>query len=529
MATLYRCITGPKLFRIHKTENRQGRLHQNNIVEVGADKVLNTIKFCFSLSTWLSPILAGILYKRGYFCHEGLITLSKYAISVGVVYSLAYITRGVGRWYSPDYITFINVLLASNSAQKTVAEQSRKLLKAYDFEFWAWPVDFRWADVNSGAKEKKMVEGARASRARNLPFSIPCNIINYLLVHTVGRRMLYPGSTSLLNYLLEATLIQNRGKLIEEKSAVRAKLRTEDGNDIDTLFVDRSKSSNQNGRTLVLCSEGNAGFCEIGCMVTPLEAGYSVLGWNHPGFGGSTGVPFPPSIQCGIDTVMQYAIHQLGFTPDNIILFAWSIGGYPNLWAAMNYPEIKSVILDATFDDIMPLAVSKMPEFLNGRIQSSVKQYLNLNNAELICRYPGPVLLIRRARDEIITTMGPMEPHSNRGNNLLLTLLNYRYPRIVNTSTIPLLEHWLAADQTGREVLWSSHEVDADLCQDLIQMYAEEHSCQFPMQFGEDYSSEELKKFALFLAYRHMEHFDSTHCNPLPVSFLHPPWFPIKK
>ncbi|MPC86216.1 Protein ABHD16A [Portunus trituberculatus] len=23
-------------------------------------------------------------------------------------------------------------------------------------------------------------------------------------------------------------------------------------------------------------------------MTTPLEAGYSVLGWNHPGFGGST-------------------------------------------------------------------------------------------------------------------------------------------------------------------------------------------------------------------------------------------------
>jgi hypothetical protein len=38
----------------------------------------------------------------------------------------------------------------------------------------------------------------------------------------------------------------------------------------------------------VICSEGNAGFYEIGIMVTPLEAGYSVLGWNHPGFGGST-------------------------------------------------------------------------------------------------------------------------------------------------------------------------------------------------------------------------------------------------
>ena len=38
----------------------------------------------------------------------------------------------------------------------------------------------------------------------------------------------------------------------------------------------------------VVCCEGNAGFYEIGSCATPLEAGYSVLGWNHPGFGGST-------------------------------------------------------------------------------------------------------------------------------------------------------------------------------------------------------------------------------------------------
>lgn len=42
------------------------------------------------------------------------------------------------------------------------------------------------------------------------------------------------------------------------------------------------------GSTLVICTEGNAGFYEIGIMVTPLDLGYSVLGWNHPGFGWST-------------------------------------------------------------------------------------------------------------------------------------------------------------------------------------------------------------------------------------------------
>lgn len=63
------------------------------------------------------------------------------------------------------------------------------------------------------------------------------------------------------------------------------------------MFVDRrnnskqetgKKSPNSNGDILVVCCEGNAGFYEIGIMTTPLDAGYSVLGWNHPGFGGST-------------------------------------------------------------------------------------------------------------------------------------------------------------------------------------------------------------------------------------------------
>lgn len=68
---------------------------------------------------------------------------------------------------------------------------------------------------------------------------------------------------------------------------MRYKLRARDENDIDAMFVDR-RHSTPNGHTLIICCEGNAGFYEVGIMGTPIEAGYSVLGWNHPGFGGST-------------------------------------------------------------------------------------------------------------------------------------------------------------------------------------------------------------------------------------------------
>lgn len=106
--------------------------------------------------------------------------------------------------------------------------------------------------------------------------------------------MIYPGSMSLIQSYLHEMLVAGRVKLIEEERARRYKVRTVDDNDIDTIFVDNrdqqpsTSGGISNGRTLVICSEGNAGFYEVGIMTTPLALKYSVLGWNHPGFGGST-------------------------------------------------------------------------------------------------------------------------------------------------------------------------------------------------------------------------------------------------
>lgn len=103
--------------------------------------------------------------------------------------------------------------------------------------------------------------------------------------------MLYPGKIRLLQSFLQPILHQNRAKLIEGDKAKRYKLRTIDGNDIDTVFIDNRPAiadSNVNGGTLVICSEGNAGFYELGIMRTPIDLKFSVMGWNHPGFAGST-------------------------------------------------------------------------------------------------------------------------------------------------------------------------------------------------------------------------------------------------
>lgn len=214
--------------------------------------------------------------------------------------------------------------------------------------------------------------------------------------------MIYPGSIKLIQSYLRPMLIQGRAKLFEQDNGRRYKLETIESLEVDTIFVD-NRNRSVNGQTLVICSEGNAGFYEMGILGTPVAMKYSVIGWNHPGFGGSTGQPYPEQDNNAIDAVMQFAIHRLGFRPEQIMLFGWSIGGYSSLYAATLYPDVKGLLLDATFDDVLQLALPRMPECLSGIVRIAIRQYMNLNNTELMSRYNGPVMLVRRTEDEVIS------------------------------------------------------------------------------------------------------------------------------
>ena len=106
---------------------------------------------------------------------------------------------------------------------------------------------------------------------------------------------------------LAKALNEGRAKFIEKKRAVRALIQTADSHDnkIDTLFIDQrntvrfnatltlddnnnNNSGDSNGNYLVICCEGNAGFYEVGSFGIPIDQGYSVLGWNYPGFAQSS-------------------------------------------------------------------------------------------------------------------------------------------------------------------------------------------------------------------------------------------------
>ncbi|XP_061475275.1 phosphatidylserine lipase ABHD16A [Rhineura floridana] len=550
MAKLLSCIVGPRLYRVYRErdpvrirriraeaeDTSQGLLepswesyYQPRTLEKHADSILALASVLWSISYYSSPLAVFYLYRKGYLTMSKVVAISHYAGTMLLLLAGIACLRGIGRWTNPQYIQFITIL---EDAYRYGTPEHKKKLASYNFDFRSWPVDFRWDDVTSRSdsrnvsllrsepKHRSMVNGFLHTIKK-----LPCQIASYLVAHTFGRRMLYPGSVYLLQKALMPMLLQGQARLVEECNGTRAKLAACDGNEIDTIFMDRRETSEPQGRKLVICCEGNAGFYEVGCLSTPLDAGYSVLGWNHPGFAGSTGIPLPQNEANAMDVVIQYALHRLGFLPEDIILYAWSIGGFTATWAAMSYPDISALILDASFDDLVPLALKVMPESWRGLVTRTVRQHLNLNNGEQLCRYQGPVLLVRRTKDEIITTTVPEDIMSNRGNDLLLKLLQHRYPKVMAEEGVRVVREWLEASTPLEEAsVYSRYEVEDDWCLSVLKSYKAEDGDEFPWSVGDDMTPEGRRQLALFLARKHLQNFEATHCTPLPPLEFHLPW-----
>ncbi|XP_039287570.1 phosphatidylserine lipase ABHD16A isoform X2 [Nilaparvata lugens] len=510
LKVFWKCLFSPKLHKVYIDRNAAGKYVENNLERWG-DQIISSIYLMWNLGLYTSPVIVCLLYRKGYFMYDGVLLSAKFALSVSCVLAFSYCLRSYGRVSNSVYLEFQKTL---DLATRQFNNDTKRALSRYDFDFSAWPVEFSIADVE-GAKGRK-VQTSRKSFLGTL-FTAPFSAITFIVAHTFGIRLIYPGSVSLVSYMISSSLISGRSKLIKHNSAERFKLRTTDANEIDTIFIDR-RNKNTNGSTLVICSEGNAGFYEIGIMGTPIEANYSVLGWNHPGFGGSTGMPFPDQEQNAIDTVMQFAIHRLGFPVENIVLFGWSIGGYATSWAAMTYPEVKCVILDATFDDLLPLAIPRMPQSMEPIVRETVRQHCNLDVANQMCQYPGPVLLIRRSADEIICLV-PGDVSSNRANPLLSQILRHRYPNLFTEESEDVLEQWLAASGNKQRQIMSIHTVDEPRCRvDLAAYHGSHDNRTFPSSLGGDYDSTRKTKMLLFLANEYMKDFNSTHCTQLPES-----------
>ncbi|XP_017792220.1 PREDICTED: protein ABHD16A [Habropoda laboriosa] len=532
--TLWKCTFSPRLFKVYEV-TWFGRLvdksYEPNSLERWGDQIVICFAAIWSMSLYTVPLVAIFFYQRSNFLAENLYTLSKLAVSAGAVFIASLAARGCSRANNSVYLKFLKTLEEAHACYNAETKQE---LHKYEFEFWAWPVDCKYTDIERDAqKEKLTLEKIAASSGRikrqtgkEFIFTLPCKFLSYIVAHTFAIKMIYPGSVSIINWAFRSKLMKGRIDLIKSGGA-RYKLLTADNNEIDAMFIDQ-RNKTRNGNILVVTCEGNCGAYETGIISTPLSRGYSVLGWNHPGFGGSTGAPYPLQEENAIDCVMRFAIDHLKFTEEQIILYGWSIGGYTATWAAMNYPSIKSLVLDATFDDVLPLAIMTMSSSLEGLVRNIIRDYFNLNIAEQLNRYNGTVLLIRRTEDEVVCT--PSNTLSgNRGNMLLTKLLIRRYPHLfVETSDCAtLLVRFLSADVFTRISIIET--VDEKQCLKLIAADIEKNggTVNYPSVLGQDCDPKVKQQLILFLATMYMKDQSSSHCAALAVDLFHPGWDPM--
>ncbi|VDN36505.1 unnamed protein product, partial [Gongylonema pulchrum] len=339
-AMLWSYVTGPKVYAYFR--ERDTAFPSNSLEYVG-DTMLTVINGCGSIA-----------YNRSLLNGTNFMVFAKFTVTY---YMVAMSTRTIGRLFNPDYRVFADTLMKAGSKRDDSVVAATHL-REYDYQIFAAPVDFQ------ARKEprKFFKTPSRFTRDDSLLYTVFRDYLSYNIIFEFARGLIYPGSISFLNKLIESFLIEHRRRLVVEKGGRRAVVVTVDGNRVDAMFVDR-RGSGTRGNILVVACEGNAGFYETGIMLTPLALNYSVLGWNQP---------------AAVDAVMQYAIHELGFSENQIVIYAWSIGGFPATWAAANYPYIKALILDATFDDLLPLAKAKMPQSWAPLVEFIVRTYFDL-------------------------------------------------------------------------------------------------------------------------------------------------------
>ncbi|KAM3969059.1 phosphatidylserine lipase ABHD16A [Aphomia sociella] len=482
MKLIFQCLFSPRLYKVYR-DGSYDNMYQPLRLEKLADKVISTTSTVMNIGIYTSPFICMYIYKRGIsVLEENKYALVRFFGGIGCLLALSYVIRGIGRVYNQKYVEFVKALNAPTTDKATYLEGIRK----YDFEFSAWPSTYNLPPKSNSSWLQKHPFLNCANMDRPLYQRVPIQMLAFVATHAFGLRLIYPGSLGLISNLLWTPLFQGRTQLVEQFNGQRTKLVTADRNSIDTMFVDHRNQSAK-GKYLVVCCEGNSGFYEIGIMTTPIKAGYSALGWNHPGFAGSTGLPYPEQEQNAIDAVMHYAINELQFKPENVVLFGWSIGGYSAAWAANSYP-VKALILDATFDDLLPLAENVMPTSWSLLVKEVVRSYVDLNIGEMLKKYTGPVQLVRRTEDEVIC-LRPGVTSTNRGNNLVMSIIEQRHPMEDDKNATA----WRKALQKHVAYLESKRP---------------------PVDSSE---LNEYDRRALTMISKYMRDYRSTHCVPLPA------------
>jgi uncharacterized protein len=149
--------------------------------------------------------------------------------------------------------------------------------------------------------------------------------------------------------------------------------------------------------TLLLC-HGNGG--NIAYTLDSInifnELGLNCFVFDYRGYGGSQGEPTEEGTYIDAQTAYEWLIKEKKLSPENIIIFGWSIGGSIAAHLASNV-EAKGLIIESSFTsyaDIGQKFYPYMPVRLFARYGYKTSNYIK--------KVDCPVLIIHSRTDEII-------------------------------------------------------------------------------------------------------------------------------
>ncbi|ERT08250.1 alpha/beta hydrolase family protein [Lyngbya aestuarii BL J] len=164
-------------------------------------------------------------------------------------------------------------------------------------------------------------------------------------------------------------------------------LKAANGDDITALYLPNPES-----QYTILYSHGNAE--DIGQTRFHLqklqEIGFSVLVYDYPGYGTSSGKPTVKGTYHAINAAYNYLTQDLNIPPHEILVYGRSVGGGPSVDLASRKP-IGGLIIESSFVSIFRV-VTRIPLF----------PFDKFSNLAKIPKVNSPILILHGNQDQVI-------------------------------------------------------------------------------------------------------------------------------
>ncbi len=209
---------------------------------------------------------------------------------------------------------------------------------------------------------------------------------NVFILSVAACSVIYAG-LCLYAYYVSDSMIFPELEASYEDGADLLKLESSTGDRISAYFLEAS-----NTEKVLLYSHGNGE--DIG-HIRPLmeefrKRGVSVLAYDYPGYGTSSGSPSESGVYAAAEAAFLYLTNERGYAPESMTLYGRSLGSGPSCWLAERY-EVRGLILDGAFSSTF-------------RVMTGIKvlpfdKFDNLNRlGEVGC----PVLILHGKRDIVV-------------------------------------------------------------------------------------------------------------------------------